>query len=55
MDEAFKAAAAIEKERVDAVFNSAAIGLQAEQSRMNELLETFAATSSQSSLFRNSR
>ena len=47
VDEAFKAAAAVEKERVDAMFDSAAIGFKAEQARLNELLQQSAVSTTE--------
>ena len=47
VDEAFKAAAAVEKERVDAMFGSASIGLNTEQARLNELLQQSAISTTE--------
>ena len=47
VDEAFKAAAAVEKERVDAIINSAAVGFKAEQTRLNELLQQSAVSTTE--------
>ena len=47
VDEAFKAAAAVEKERVDAMFDSAAIGFKAEQTRLNELIQQAAMSTTE--------
>ena len=47
VDEVFKAAASVEKERVDAMFDSAAIGFKAEQARLNELLQQSAVSTTE--------
>ena len=39
IDKAFKTAAAVEKERVDTMSDSASIGFKTTQSRLNELLQ----------------